>query len=226
MQRLKYSAVNLLAAVLLSVGAADVAAKFISPDPVPVDTKAAQNFNRYAYAANSPYRFTDPDGREIVAVDSNQRLSIEALINDKSASSYKFNNQNELRKSGQNDNSRPRSAEYSSRIDEAIKSDKSVYIAIAADFKGENIVEQGGITAKDNVGNAAVVISGESSAISTMPTPVSPANILAHELVGHAIPHVVGGGTGNAVQNENIVRLGAGDLLRPEEPEHCATCER
>jgi hypothetical protein len=30
-----------------------------------VDTNNASNFNRYAYAANSPYKFTDPDGRSI-----------------------------------------------------------------------------------------------------------------------------------------------------------------
>ena len=33
-----------------------------------------------------------------------------------------------------------------------------------------------------------------------------PADILAHELVGHAIPHVAGPGTGNAVDDENKVR--------------------
>ena len=37
---------------------------FYSPDPMAVDTTSAFNFNRYAYANNSPYRFTDPDGRD------------------------------------------------------------------------------------------------------------------------------------------------------------------
>ena len=36
---------------------------FYSPDPMAVDTHSAINFNRYAYANNSPYRFVDPDGR-------------------------------------------------------------------------------------------------------------------------------------------------------------------
>ncbi|MBP9154352.1 MAG: hypothetical protein KBF48_05385 [Xanthomonadales bacterium] len=36
---------------------------FYSPDPMTVDTHSAINFNRYAYANNSPYRFVDPDGR-------------------------------------------------------------------------------------------------------------------------------------------------------------------
>ncbi len=32
-------------------------------DPAAVDTNTGTNFNRYAYANNSPYKFTDPDGR-------------------------------------------------------------------------------------------------------------------------------------------------------------------
>ena len=39
---------------------------FRSIDPVSVDTKTAANFCRYCYAANNPYKFTDPDGRDNV----------------------------------------------------------------------------------------------------------------------------------------------------------------
>jgi RHS repeat-associated protein len=37
--------------------------RFLGVDPMAVDTTNAFNFNRYAYANNSPYKFTDPDGR-------------------------------------------------------------------------------------------------------------------------------------------------------------------
>jgi len=40
-----------------------VVGRFISPDPMWVDTKTGENFNRYWYANNNPYKFTDPDGR-------------------------------------------------------------------------------------------------------------------------------------------------------------------
>ncbi|MFY2763921.1 RHS repeat-associated core domain-containing protein [Arenimonas sp. MALMAid1274] len=39
--------------------------RFLSVDPVTPDTSTVWNFNRYNYAANNPYKFTDPDGRMI-----------------------------------------------------------------------------------------------------------------------------------------------------------------
>ncbi|TKR31119.1 RHS repeat-associated core domain-containing protein [Luteimonas gilva] len=38
--------------------------RFLSMDPVTADANTGGNFNRYWYANNNPYRFTDPDGRE------------------------------------------------------------------------------------------------------------------------------------------------------------------
>jgi RHS repeat-associated protein len=40
-----------------------VAGRFLSVDPVVTDTKTGENFNRYAYSNNSPYKYVDPDGR-------------------------------------------------------------------------------------------------------------------------------------------------------------------
>ncbi|MBK6727214.1 MAG: RHS repeat-associated core domain-containing protein [Xanthomonadales bacterium] len=37
--------------------------RFLSTDPMAVDMGSAGNWNRYAYANNSPYRYFDPDGR-------------------------------------------------------------------------------------------------------------------------------------------------------------------
>jgi RHS repeat-associated protein len=42
-----------------------VLGRFLAVDPMVTDTANAWNFNRYNYAANSPYKFTDPDGRAI-----------------------------------------------------------------------------------------------------------------------------------------------------------------
>jgi RHS repeat-associated protein len=37
--------------------------RFLSVDPVGVDTGTGGNFNRYGYGNNNPYRYVDPDGR-------------------------------------------------------------------------------------------------------------------------------------------------------------------
>jgi RHS repeat-associated protein len=37
--------------------------RFLSVDPVTANPNTGANFNRYAYANNNPYKFTDPDGR-------------------------------------------------------------------------------------------------------------------------------------------------------------------
>jgi hypothetical protein len=42
-----------------------VALRFLSPDPVDVSASDGGNFNRYWYANNNPYKFTDPDGRSV-----------------------------------------------------------------------------------------------------------------------------------------------------------------
>jgi RHS repeat-associated protein len=39
--------------------------RFVSVDPVSAYAKPIDNFNRYFYAAGNPYRFRDPDGRDI-----------------------------------------------------------------------------------------------------------------------------------------------------------------
>lgn len=43
--------------------------RFLSVDPVTADGNTGGNFNRYKYAANNPYKFTDPDGRQEYAAE-------------------------------------------------------------------------------------------------------------------------------------------------------------
>lgn len=42
--------------------------RFLSVDPVTAYEKPLTNFNRYSYAFNNPYRFSDPDGRDGVPI--------------------------------------------------------------------------------------------------------------------------------------------------------------
>jgi RHS repeat-associated protein len=40
-----------------------VAGRFLSVDPVVTDANSGKTFNRFSYAANNPYKYIDPDGR-------------------------------------------------------------------------------------------------------------------------------------------------------------------
>ena len=55
-----------------------------------VDTTNAFNFNRYAYANNSPHKFTDPDGRYVEAVVEVASLAVGAtsFVNNVSSGRY------------------------------------------------------------------------------------------------------------------------------------------
>lgn len=48
--------------------------RFLNVDPMASDTTTGWNFNRYNYAANNPYKFTDPDGRSRQSIGSPQQM--------------------------------------------------------------------------------------------------------------------------------------------------------
>ena len=48
--------------------------RFLSVDPLQFQDENPFSFNRYAYANGNPYRFIDPDGREVVQVGISVRL--------------------------------------------------------------------------------------------------------------------------------------------------------
>lgn len=49
--------------LILTLVSGSASARWVSTDPVQANPDNGQNFNRYYYANNNPYRFTDPDGR-------------------------------------------------------------------------------------------------------------------------------------------------------------------
>ena len=66
--------------------------RFLSVDPVTADGNTGSNFNRYWYANNNPYKFTDPDGRIVVfalnngATFSDQATTMAYLFSSSTAS--------------------------------------------------------------------------------------------------------------------------------------------
>jgi len=89
----------------------------------------------------------------------------------------------------------------------------------------------GGVTFGGKNTDQAVYISGNenTSLKDTKGAPLNdkPADILAHELVGHAIPKAAGNTNGNAVVEENKVRAETGNQQRQAEPSHvkCKSCQ-
>lgn len=55
--------VRLVLSLALALAALPVEARFLSVDPVTAESGDQRHFNRYVYAYDNPYRFTDPDGR-------------------------------------------------------------------------------------------------------------------------------------------------------------------
>lgn len=207
-------------------------ARFVSTDPVQPDTKTGENFNRYHYAAGNPYRYVDPDGREIRAANPGDRARIERMVNSTAVGVYRFNRQGSLQQvRSTGDNSRF-SQHYSNRLNQAISSDNVINVEIGDSytnaFTGEAHNVRGGLTQALGPGlsDQNVMITGESFSEGMLtstgdPLTQSPAMILMHELAGHAIPGAVGPDTGNAVGNENKIRMELPDAdLRMQDPRH------
>ncbi len=58
-------------------------ARWLSVDPVQANPNNGQNFNRYWYANNNPYKFVDPDGREV-------RYAIGGTVDEKQLRSFQI----------------------------------------------------------------------------------------------------------------------------------------
>jgi RHS repeat-associated protein len=62
-----------------------VIGRFMGVDPVGVDPSNTHSFNRYAYVNNNPYRYVDPDGREVIDASGSPIIAnqIATIKNDK-----------------------------------------------------------------------------------------------------------------------------------------------
>jgi RHS repeat-associated protein len=210
---------------------------FLSPDPMAVDTTSAFNFNRYAYANNSPYKFTDPDGRFAeflwgAVIGAGVEVFVQTAVQGKSFSDIDLSDVAVAAGAGALTGGIASGAALA-----AARGSVSVGAAVAQTAVGSGAVAVNASLASDVFNGEApdaqaALVDGATAAVTALPVnletmsdPVDPANVLAHELVGHAIPHAVGGGSGNAVKEDNIVREQNGDPPRPAEPDHCSTCE-
>lgn len=207
-----------------------VVGRFMGIDPKEVSPNEIHSFNRYSYTNNNPYRFVDPDGREAVSVDSRNNQAIASMINNYASKTFGFNSSNRLEVIGVNTRSGG-SEHYSARLEQAISSSNSIYIKLGSTLfdheqgRDVNISELGGAATtsyRDGSANLITVGKEMTSYSAKDGGTISPDQGagLMHEMVGHAIPRMVGSETGNAVSNENTVRAEMKIPLRAPDRNH------
>lgn len=207
-----------------------VLGRFLGIDPKEVSPSEIHSFNRYSYTNNNPYRFVDPDGREAVSVDSRNNQTIASMINSYASKTFGFNSSNRLEVIGANNRSGG-SEHYSARLEQAISSRNSIYITLGDIMfdhdqgRDVHVSELGGAgTSSYRDGSAQLITVGKEmtsyGAKDGGTISPDPGGGLMHEMVGHAIPRMVGSETGNAVSNENNVRIEMNLPLRAPDLRH------
>lgn len=198
------------------------AGRFLATDP---DSASSSNTNRYWYANNNPYKYSDPDGRKVTVSSPEYQERVENLINSQTSKEYRFNDKGELEATGKMNDSG--SAKYSDAIDTAISAETDVQIGFMKTYKlSDNSVRDvdkdngGGLTASPSEGKIRVRISGNSVRFETIGGKRAvdgPEDILRHEIIGHAVPYLSGMTRANAVELDNASRMELGrPLMRPD----------
>lgn len=187
-----------------------------------------QALSPYNYVADNPLKYIDEDGRDIV-VPKADRVAVTKYINSLAAGTFAVNSKGHLYQVSSK-GSPGYSTYYRDKLVAAIKDKDVINVSINTNFTdkstgavsnvdqafGGGVTQSYGVTKTDAKGNVTtekvsdVVISGNPLTVlkdsNGQPLRDNPADILAHELVGHAIPNTVKSDTGNAVDNENKVR--------------------
>ncbi len=195
--------------------------------------------------------YIDPDGRDIVVPNQADRVAVLKMINSKALGLYAFDKSGKLYQVRSTGDATRYSKYYADRLNAAIKDNNTIEIGIGKvvdlpNIKSDGTLDKksplmknydvdkqagGGVTVGTKGTDQAIFISGnENKNIKDTKgnqLEDKPADILAHELVGHAIPKIVGSDTGNAVDNENKVRKEVKTKgqtgpspLRKSEPKH------
>jgi RHS repeat-associated protein len=209
-----------------------------------IDPKAEKYYNisSYVYVADNPIFYIDQDGKEIIVANKADQGAVLKMINSKALGTFAFNKTGHLYLANAGGDSSKFSSYYSKQLVAAINDADKINISIGQNFQEKGKTKSvdndagGGVTSKKTITstdtNGTKTVSKEAD-ITVSGNPLvglkdksgnaltdNPADILAHELVGHAIPFVTKTDTGNAVDNENKVRKDTNSPERAPEANH------
>jgi RHS repeat-associated protein len=127
-----------------------VAGRFLSVDPVVTDANTGSSFNRYVYAANDPYRYVDPDGRQARGID------ISCIHSCESYGSLTYG-------SNSSDAARVSTAQYSFETMGKVLEKGLEYYQIALAFAGPEIAAAERITASATIAGVSAKIAADAA---------------------------------------------------------------
>jgi RHS repeat-associated protein len=139
--------------------------RFLSVDPVTA-TSMGGNFNRYWYADNNPYRFTDPDGRNACGTSDDSTCKVQiTIISRPRDDSGKYNDQFAKTKNSENYNAvstvTVNGKESGQFLTRTLPSDQKKFATVAnGNYVGSRTMHKGKYLAIAYNGNKAVPTLG------------------------------------------------------------------
>lgn len=201
-------------ALSITLASGPASARFVSVDPVQADPENGQNFNRYYYGNNNPYKFTDPDGRKsVIEGDDAYKKGVQEVRDNVSSANP------ELKQ-------RIDTMEQSSHIHRIVPASENPNVPGTPSNTGE-----GGTLADESngIGTGTVTYFDPTQTITSANGVVSgPGEVLSHEYTGHGfdkdqgtIDRSINPETGQkrseekAIDAEQKYRQGTGNEIKP-----------